>query len=134
MMGLQRRQLGPFLTSRLYLLNDFDDPGEDDAYAVGAHKLTGIMVAHLPSPTKGSETFVLRPPDFDSQNIMIDERGKLTGIIDWDNVQTFPSFVGYSRYLGWITRDWDPLMHGWPKSDEENSPAELTRYRKYYRK
>jgi hypothetical protein len=130
--GVTVKAVGPFSTSRSYLLDDFDDPEEDDPYAVGAHKLTSIMVPYLPSPRKGSETFALRPPDFDSQNIMIDERGNLTGIIDWDNVQTFPSFIGYSRFPGWITRDWDPLMYGWPKLDEENSPAELTRYRKHY--
>lgn len=131
--GITVKAAGPFSTSRSYLLNDFDNLDEDDPYAVGAHKLTAMMVPHLPSPTNGAETFVLRPPDFDSQNIMIDEQGRLTGIIDWDNVQTFPSFVGYSSYPSWLTRDWDPLMYGWPGSNEEDSPAELARYREHYR-
>ncbi|KAM5342314.1 hypothetical protein ACJ41O_013280 [Fusarium nematophilum] len=37
-----------------------------------------------------------------------------------------------ARYPGWITRDWDPLMHGWPKIEPEDSPEALERYRVYY--
>jgi len=76
------------------------------------------------------ETFVLSLPDFDSQNTMIDERGNLTGIIDWDNVETVPRFLGYSSFPGWITRDWDPLIYYYPENKEsENSPEELRRCR-----
>lgn len=59
--------------------------------------------------------------------------GQRTGIIDWDLVQTLPRCVGYCRYPSWITRDWDPLMYGWPKIKEsENSPEELQRYREHF--
>ncbi|KAL2012730.1 hypothetical protein VTN00DRAFT_255 [Thermoascus crustaceus] len=79
------------------------------------------------------ETFVLALPDFDSQNIMIDERGNLTGIIDWDNVQTAPRFLGHSSFPGWITRDWDPVIYYYPENKErEISPEELRRYRQRY--
>ncbi|KAI9810278.1 MAG: hypothetical protein M1832_001367 [Thelocarpon impressellum] len=78
------------------------------------------------------ETFVLAPPDFDSQNIMIDERGNVTGIIDWDNVQTEPRFLGFSRFPSWITRDWDPLMYSYPQSPRENSPDQLKQFRARY--
>lgn len=94
------------------------------------------MIQYLPPGKRNSakETFVLSLPDFDSQNIMIDERGNVTGIIDWDNVQTLPRFIGYSRFPGWITRDWDPLMYSYPMiKDRENSPEELKRYRARYR-
>ncbi len=63
----------------------------------------------------------------------MDDEGNLTGIIDWDNVQTCPRCLGYAAYPGWISRDWDPLMYGWPMlPDSENSPDELERYRKHY--
>ncbi|KAM0424956.1 hypothetical protein ACHAPT_009757 [Fusarium lateritium] len=77
--------------------------------------------------------FVLCHPDFDSQNVLVDDSGSITGLIDWDLAQTMPRFVGYARYPGWITRDWDPLMYGWPKmAESEDSPASLERYRAYY--
>ena len=46
-----------------------------------------MVVRHLPSPP--SPTFVLSVPDFDSQNIMVDDQGNLTGIIDWDLAQNY---------------------------------------------
>ncbi|KAK9349748.1 hypothetical protein V1523DRAFT_399861 [Lipomyces doorenjongii] len=85
------------------------------------------------SVSTNQESFVLSLPDFDSQNIMIDERGNLTGIIDWDNVQAVPRFIGYLSFPGWITRDWDPIVYYYPANKErENSPEELKRYRLKY--
>ncbi|KAM7193819.1 hypothetical protein V8F33_007608 [Rhypophila sp. PSN 637] len=81
-----------------------------------------------------SENFMfgLAPRGFDSQNIMVDDQGNLTGILDWDLVQTLPRCVGHIRYPGWITRDWNRLT-----SDSENWPdelerEELERYRRHY--
>ncbi|KAK3934529.1 hypothetical protein QBC46DRAFT_427112 [Diplogelasinospora grovesii] len=63
---------------------------------------------------------------FDSQNILVDDNDCIAGVIDWDLAQTLPRLVGYARCPSWITRDWDPLMYGWPKDTEtENSPEEL---------
>ncbi|KAI1768010.1 kinase-like protein [Hypoxylon sp. FL1150] len=77
--------------------------------------------------------FVLRPPDFHRQNIMVDEEGSITGIIDWDLVQTVPRCVGYAAYPAWIQRDWDPVTYWWPGRPEiEDSPETLERYREYY--
>ncbi|KAL2023919.1 hypothetical protein VTK56DRAFT_696 [Thermocarpiscus australiensis] len=90
------------------------------------------MAPYLPV-YDSTEGFVLCSPDFDSQNILVDDEGNVTGLIDWDHVQTVPPCVGYSCYPSWITRDWNPLMYGWPKlADSENSPQELDFYRAYY--
>lgn len=96
-----------------------------------------MIISSLPLSTDGTsskrETFVLSLPDFDSQNVIIDERGNLTGIIDWDNARTVPRFLGFSSFPGWITRDWDPIMYYYPVNKEkENSPEELERYRERY--
>ena len=57
----------------------------------------------------------------------------MAGLIDWDLVHTIPEYLGYAKYPSWITRDWDPLMHGWPKMvDSEDSPEALERYREHY--
>ncbi|KAM7218208.1 hypothetical protein V8F06_006386 [Rhypophila decipiens] len=78
--------------------------------------------------------FGLAPPGFDSQNIMVDDQGNLTGVLDWDLVRVLPRCVGYIRYPGWITRDWNPLTsdsENWPDADELGR-EELERYRKHY--
>ncbi len=98
---------------------------------MGSQKLMDSMIRHLPSSTNNPstwqclETFVLSLPDYDSQNVMIDEHGRRTGIIDWDNVQAVPRFLGYSSLPGWITRDWDPTMYNYPGNERESSPEEL---------
>ena len=94
------------------------------------------MIDYLPLSTSTSdvtdhETFVLCPPDYDSQNFLIDNEGNLTGILDWDMVQTVPRYLGYACYPGWITRDWDPLMYNHP-SEIENTPEELEGFREQW--
>ena len=134
------KQLGPFNTSKSYLqycLDNLERPKVFRPLAHGCKKLLASMIRYLPSSSdqftgSESETFVLSIPDYDSQNIMIDERGNLTGIIDWDHVQSLPRFLGYSSFPGWITRDWDPLMYHYTRIETENSPEELEQYRLQY--
>lgn len=120
---------GPFSSSTAFLDKFWVPANQKSDFAVGAAKVLEEMRPFLPSST----SYVLALPDYDSQNVMADEAGNITGLIDWDNVQTVPDFLGCLRYPGWITRDWDPLMYGWPnKSSSENSPDELQQYREYY--
>ncbi|KAJ7219589.1 hypothetical protein GGX14DRAFT_390109 [Mycena pura] len=96
-------------------------------------KETGNRFSTRCSPASQSTPRTKTMPDFDSQNVMVDEHGTITGLVDWDHAQTLPDFLGFARYPGWITRDWDPLMYGWPViQDTENSPEELEKYRRFY--
>lgn len=123
---------GPFDTAASYLKERRAKENTKSAWGISASKLLDAMIPYLPA-YDSAEGFVLRPPDFDSQNVMVDDAGNVTGIIDWDHVQTLPQCIGYSIYPSWITRDWNPLMYGWPKlADSEDSPQELERYRAYY--
>ena len=124
---------GPYDTVAAYLHDHVvASDNTNSPWKLAKTKVTKAALRYLPSLKSSSQGFVLSVPDFDSQNILVDEEGNLTGIIDWDLVQTIPRCVGYARYPGWITRDWDPLMHGWPKICLENSPDELHRYRMHY--
>ncbi|KAL1879222.1 hypothetical protein Daus18300_001801 [Diaporthe australafricana] len=118
---------GPFSTIDSFLKSSWAPTNTKSVYAIGATKVLEEMLPFLPQTSE----YVLALPDYDSQNVMADEEGNLTGIIDWDNAQTVPSFMGCLRYPGWITRDWDPLMYGWPMEGED-SPDDLQRYRAYY--
>lgn len=133
------KEFGPFRTTNDYL-DYLHDSQERDPHpmAVGCRELLTRMIASLPlsveKPHDGGndETFVLTAPDFDSQNFMVDEQGNLTGIIDWDHVQTMPLFLGYCRYPEWITRDCDPLFYSYPSNAMEGSPEQLRQYRQHY--
>ncbi|KAH7264790.1 kinase-like domain-containing protein [Fusarium redolens] len=106
----------------------------DNVWGYAEAKVLKILLENSPLLHSHSH-FVLCPPDFDSQNVLVDEEGKVTGFIDWDHCQTVPRHLGYAAYPGWITRDWDPLMYGWPHMPGfEDSPDDLQRYRAHYNK
>jgi Phosphotransferase enzyme family len=97
-----------------------------------------LFLSALPNTTLDGPPFVLSHPDFDSQNVLVDHDGTITGIIDWDNVDIRPRQGAAAAYPMWLTVDWDPLFYGWSKdaSPEDNaghdSPAELAAYRRAY--
>ncbi|KAI0884229.1 kinase-like protein [Annulohypoxylon maeteangense] len=122
---------GPFDSASSYLAHHYrEDDG--DEYSRGASAiLKSIMSTAIPDYP--SEYFVLCPPDFDSQNVLVDRRGNVTGLIDWDHAQTLPQSMGYARFPAWLTRDWDPSTYSWPEmSGTEDSPATLNYYRQQY--
>jgi aminoglycoside phosphotransferase (APT) family kinase protein len=97
-----------------------------------------LFLSALPDNTLDGPPFVFYHPDFDSQNVLVDEDGVITGIIDWDNVHIGPRQGAAAAYPSWLTVDWDPLYYGWSEkaSLEANagydSPTELAKYRKEY--
>jgi hypothetical protein len=123
---------GPFDDVASYLQRKVVRNSDRNVWDKAEAKIMTVVLDCLQN-IKCEPGFVLSPPDFDSQNIMVDEKGTVTGFIDLDLAQTLPRFVGYCRYPAWITRDWDPLMYGWPKlTDSEDSPDTLQRYRTFY--
>ncbi|SPO00762.1 uncharacterized protein DNG_03510 [Cephalotrichum gorgonifer] len=124
---------GPYDTTSAYLREHSAARDENNLWGVAEAKLLDIVVPCLTAGYNPDEGIVLSVPDLDSQNVLVDEEGNITGIIDWDQVQTLPRCIGYCRFPSWITRDWDPLMYGWPKMKEsENSPEELEGYREHF--
>lgn len=130
-------EIGPFESSKEYLTAVIRVLGGDSNLPIPQATRTVLqaIIDCLTSPAQDSETetFVLAPPDFNSQNVMVDEKGNVTGFIDWDNVHTVPREIGCCRYPGWITRDWDLINYQHNGFDPlEDSPHLLKRYRTMY--
>ncbi|KAJ9131591.1 hypothetical protein NKR19_g9520 [Coniochaeta hoffmannii] len=131
---------GPYDTLEAYLAQRFArsefSPSSSDAdpWEVAQRKVMDVVAPLLPrADGAGGGGFVLGIPDFDSQNVLVDHSGNVTGMIDWDLVQTVPPCVGFVRYPAWITRDWDPLMYWWHAGvPGEDSPTQLASYRRIY--
>ncbi|KAI0369066.1 hypothetical protein BV20DRAFT_1082105 [Pilatotrama ljubarskyi] len=104
-LGMTYEEFGPFQTTHEYL----------NALFVGA--LTEAM--HDGAP------FTTSHPDFDAQNIFVDNTGRVVGLIDWDGVSTRPREVGAVTYPYFLTRDWCPGMYD---ADEDQNNA----YRRMY--
>ncbi|KAB8276370.1 kinase-like domain-containing protein [Aspergillus minisclerotigenes] len=108
----------------------------DDKFSQGAHQLLKHFIEWLPWSELAQEPFVLTHPDFNFQNILVSDEGKVCALIDWEGVSTVPRFLGNERYPGWLTRDWDPMNYGYGMEEcfvQENSPEELSHYRDIYR-
>ncbi|KAF1851476.1 uncharacterized protein K460DRAFT_268296, partial [Cucurbitaria berberidis CBS 394.84] len=58
--------------------------------------------------TSTKESFVLRHDDLDLQNILVDDEGNVTGIIDWDGCMSVPRCIGYTSLPTFLRRDWLP--------------------------
>lgn len=115
-----------------YLACHFEFEAEKSSWDRASNKMLEVLVQSSPNLNSHSR-FVLCPPDFDSQNILVDpDSGNIVGLIDWDLCHTMPPHMGYARYPGFITRDWDPLMYGYPVIKTEDSPETLQRLRQHY--
>lgn len=54
------------------------------------------------------ETFTIHHSDLDLQNILVDDDGNVTGIIDWDNSYAAPRCIGASAVPVFLRNDWFP--------------------------
>jgi hypothetical protein len=56
----------------------------------------------------GPETFTVHHRDLDLQNILVDEDGNITGIIDWDKAFVAPRYLGAAAAPFFLQKDWLP--------------------------
>ena len=141
-------QIGPFreIKSNLqFFLNAREDKarkGKRERCEVeqGAYKLLRLLIEWgIMDTNAGEKPFVLKHPDLDSQNILVNDDGSLAGIIDWDRTAVVPRCVGCQSYPIFLMQDYDPVFYGYDLDAGRpmegylaNSPAELASYRAMY--
>lgn len=99
--------------------------------------LTSGEVANTPARSKNSTMpFVLAPPDFGSQNILVNQdTGVITAIIDWDRTETHPRYLGWAALPDWLMHDyWGTKFYHYPCEGKTMHAHEYDRYRKDYAK
>lgn len=140
---------GPFYSSQDFIQSALDknwdvekelgklDVPEEKTNAIelrGLRKLIDIIYSQpvfSTSPIFASEeSFVLRHNDLDLQNILVDEDGNVTGILDWDRCNASPRCIGTGGAVPkFLNRDWHS------GSDMARAPHmafKLEEYRKIY--
>ena len=106
---------GPYTSVHVYLIDAIirELSSEDRTTVLADLSLLKTFAATLPDLTLDGPPFVLSFPDYGYQNILVDQEGNVTGLIDWDGLTIGPRQSGFARYPSWITRDWDPLYYGY---------------------
>lgn len=78
-------------------------------YILGARTLLDMIFSQpVFNPERNRETFTLQHADLDLQNILVDDEGNVTGIIDWDKCLSVPRCVGAASAPLFLQKDWMP--------------------------
>jgi hypothetical protein len=130
---------GPFDSLNSYLMNTLDMITWPSDRAMSDDALLRLAIESIPSFLTSEGRYTLSLADFNWQNVMVDDDGQITGIIDWDNVSVKPSAIGCLLYPRWITADWDPVYYGYANCEDheediedESRPEQLVQYRQHY--
>ncbi|KJF60515.1 uncharacterized protein CIMG_11685 [Coccidioides immitis RS] len=140
---LKVEEFGSFTSSQAYLQYCLASRPDGEIYRnpsinAGAQKILDMAISCLPHFTtdeSADATFVVGLPDFNWQNIMTDDAGNVTSIVDWDNVQTKTGRLWYSTIPRWIATDWNPALYRlstYPLL--EHSLERLGHYQEFYRR
>lgn len=129
-------EYGPFTSADTYLRTSLDEHCKGTDSIIAQSSLVTMLrmyLAILPDARFDGAPFVLGHPDFDSQNIILDDSGNIAAFIDWDGIATQPRQLGALTYPSWLTVDWDPLMYAAYKENPHcDTEADLHAYRKLY--
>lgn len=99
---------GPYNTVHSFLMDTIAHSGVSERIKASFRLLAGS----IPDERLDGPPFVLSMPDYDSQNVYVDDEGNVTGLIDWDDIVVGPRQAGFSRYPLWIMRDIEPDGNG----------------------
>ena len=118
----------------LMSMKELSDTADDRARRI---LLSSILPGIAPSMNHWVDTkefFSLSHNDLDLQNILCDDDGNVTGIVDWEAVKVRPHSMGWCSYPKWIRED---LTAGRPwqfSSRRWHSPVQMAEWRAAYSK
>ncbi|KZM20233.1 uncharacterized protein EKO05_0003684 [Ascochyta rabiei] len=107
---------GPFPSTQAYIQhargdNELAPPAANrkltatQVEAIGTNKLLDMIFTHPVFHSTSKSTFALRHSDLDTQNILVDGSGAITGILDWDGSLAMPRCVGHAAVPHFLERD-----------------------------
>ena len=82
----------------------------DEAFhmASGNRRVLGIVFSSLVNRAGALETFTIHHDDLDLQNVLVDQEGNETGIIDWDKSYAAPRCIGAAAVPVFLRNAWFP--------------------------
>lgn len=94
-------------------------------------RILSIVVEALPLREDGRG--VLIHPDLTLNNVLADDYGNVTGILDWEGVRAVPAQVGWPTHPSFLREDFQ-LHYRWPDGEihESLAPEDYDQYRGIY--
>ncbi|KAI0369075.1 hypothetical protein BV20DRAFT_968579 [Pilatotrama ljubarskyi] len=125
--GGPHEDFGPFDSTRACFtaVVNLRRPLEKDPKGKAWCALTQFFIDSLLEEHYDCAPFTFDHPDFNTQNIFVDDTGRVVGIIDWDGVSIQPRQIGALCYPTFVTLDWNPGDYG-------ADPEEMHGYRQKY--
>ncbi|TFK91552.1 kinase-like protein [Polyporus arcularius HHB13444] len=124
---------GPFESAHAYYLALVRERGRYGIIGTDRLAVLRMLLATLPDDRFDGPPFHFGHPDFDSQNILIDDAGEVSGFLDWDGLCILPRQVAALTYPSWLTVDWDPGAYaGYKENPPYDTEADLHMYRQMY--
>ncbi|KAF7941008.1 hypothetical protein EAE99_000645 [Botrytis elliptica] len=113
------------ITDQEEILKTTDDEDEiEDAQdaKILAERLLKLLPSVFPTTDSIPEQSVLFHDDLSSRNILIDDDGTITGIVDWECVSTLPLWKAcdFPEFLKGRERNEEPNRNQYAPDDEEN--------------
>ncbi|RDX51451.1 hypothetical protein OH76DRAFT_292129 [Lentinus brumalis] len=124
---------GPFESAHSYYLALVRERGRYGIVGTDRLAMLRMLLATLPDDRFDGPPFHFGHPDFDSQNILINDAGEVSGFLDWDGLCILPRQVAALTYPSWLTVDWDPGAYaGYKENPPYDTEADLHMYRQMY--
>ncbi|KAJ8062551.1 hypothetical protein OCU04_009078 [Sclerotinia nivalis] len=114
------------ITDQERILKTTNDENEiEDAHdaKILAERLLKLLPSVFPTTDSIPEQFVHFHDDLSSRNILIDDDGTITGIVDWECVSTLPLWKScdFPEFLKGRERNEEPNRNKYAPDDEENA-------------
>ncbi|KAL9087079.1 MAG: hypothetical protein Q9159_003843 [Coniocarpon cinnabarinum] len=97
--------VGPFENAADHLFHQFDIEQQGRGPSCEG-VLLRLFMNWLKQVSKHERTFTLYHPDCNMANVLIDEAGSITAIIDWDFIQAGPSYLAFPAIPRMICSEW----------------------------
>ncbi|KAI9059521.1 hypothetical protein FKP32DRAFT_1679786 [Trametes sanguinea] len=126
---------GPFATTHAYLTELLALRRKTGRTRnVPPYALLQLFIGALPNSQLDAGPFTFGHPDYDLQNVFVDDKtGRVVGIIDWDGVTVQPPELGALAYPAWLTHDWNPAAYDFDFSQPQiELEIEMHTYRRMY--
>jgi hypothetical protein len=124
-------EIGPFESTEAFLRCGWEEIlWQSPPWCGFRFAVIELIVESIPSEIYSDGDITLSHSGFNSQNIFVGNYGEITGIIDWDGVQTSYRSLAFAQFPLFIFRDWDPHRndHSGECVPARNDISDLKRY------